>query len=116
MDNTESQTWTYHPVVRRSELPQGSGAAFVVAGIEVALFDLGEQVYAIENCCAHQGAPLHDGDLIGSVVHCALHGWPFDVRTGQAPLGHFPCVQSFPVRIESGMLWVGLPELRGDAP
>jgi nitrite reductase/ring-hydroxylating ferredoxin subunit len=51
-------------------------------GDEVAVFNVGGEYYAIENFCPHKGAPLSEGVLCGHVVECSLHGWQFDVRTG----------------------------------
>ena len=46
---------------------------------------MGEVVYAMEDACPHAGYPLHEGDLVGCVITCRFHGWPFDVRTGFDP-------------------------------
>jgi nitrite reductase/ring-hydroxylating ferredoxin subunit len=58
----------------RMELPGGG---------EVAVFDVDGEYYAIDNFCPHKGAPLSEGVLCGYVIECALHGWQFDVRTGE---------------------------------
>jgi nitrite reductase (NADH) small subunit len=43
----------------------------------------GRQVFATQAQCPHRGGPLADGLLGGSVLICPLHGWKFDVRTGE---------------------------------
>lgn len=73
------------PVARISELPTARGLRVEVDGLAIALFRVGDEVYAIEDVCPHQGVPLSDGDLEGCVITCRAHGWPFDVRTGFAP-------------------------------
>jgi nitrite reductase (NADH) small subunit len=67
---------------RRSELEEGTGRVVEVGGVEVAVFLVGGAVYALENACPHRGGPLAFGDLRGRTVHCPLHAWPFDLRTG----------------------------------
>lgn len=38
---------------------------------------------AIEDACNHAGASLADGPRDGCVVACPLHGYRFDLRTGE---------------------------------
>ena len=40
-------------------------------------------VYAIEDACNHAGASLSKGSIEGPCVTCPLHGYVFDVRTGE---------------------------------
>lgn len=58
----------------RIELPGGD---------EVAVFNVDGEYYAIDNFCPHKGAPLSEGLLCGHIIECSLHGWQFDVRTGE---------------------------------
>lgn len=59
----------------RVELPDGG---------ELAIYNVGGgEFYAIENFCPHKGAPLSEGILCGHVIECSLHGWQFDVRSGE---------------------------------
>ncbi len=52
-------------------------------GIELALYNVDGEFYATSNFCPHSGAPLSEGILCGHTIECALHGWQFDVRTGE---------------------------------
>ncbi len=71
-------------VGRVEELPVGRGATIELAdNSKLALYHTQEGFYAIENFCPHRGAPLADGELKGCTVECSLHGWLFDVRTGE---------------------------------
>ena len=38
--------------------------------------------FALDGRCPHSGGELAQGDLCGHLLHCPLHAWPFDVRTG----------------------------------
>ena len=75
----------FENVARVSEIPVGRGLCVRIRGIEVGLFRVGEEVYAMENRCPHAGDPLSEGLLEGPVVFCRAHGWKFDVRTGFRP-------------------------------
>ncbi len=76
--------------------------------VAVAVFALADGVYAIEDRCPHQYAPLSDGTLEGTVIRCAWHGWRFDVRTGRPPVGAFPCVKRFATRVREGWVEIDL--------
>jgi nitrite reductase/ring-hydroxylating ferredoxin subunit len=52
-------------------------------GNEVAVYNVGGEFYATDNFCPHRGARLTEGVLCGYIVECGLHGWQFDVRTGE---------------------------------
>ena len=76
------------------------GKLVEASGQKIAIFDLGGNLYAIENTCPHRGGPLSEGIPAGEEVICPWHGSRFNVKTGAvitppAQLG----VKSFPVRI-----------------
>jgi nitrite reductase/ring-hydroxylating ferredoxin subunit len=64
-------------------LPPGTGKTYAVGERSVAVFNVSGQLYAIDDRCPHRGASLGRGTLHDSVVNCAMHGWSFDLRTGQ---------------------------------
>lgn len=79
-----------HAICRLSELPLSSGRrAYLPDGREIALFVLGdEEVVAIDNVCPHQHFPLlHEGEIDDDCVSCPMHGWRFDLRTGECREG-----------------------------
>ncbi|WP_276352331.1 nitrite reductase small subunit NirD [Cohnella caldifontis] len=52
---------------------------------EIALFRLTDgEVLALENRCPHKGGKLSEGMVCGGTVHCPLHDWRIDLRTGSA--------------------------------
>ena len=65
------------------EIPVGKGKQVTVNGKQVALFNVGGTICAMEDTCCHRGAPLWEGDLEGNVVTCPWHGAQFDVTTGK---------------------------------
>jgi 3-phenylpropionate/trans-cinnamate dioxygenase ferredoxin subunit len=66
------------------ELPAGTCRTIdLPEGRELALYNVNGEFYATENFCPHKGAPLADGNLCEHVIECGLHGWQFDVRTGE---------------------------------
>lgn len=84
----------------------GSGVSVTAGRYEVAIFNVDGAIYAIENCCPHQGGPLADGYLEGPFVTCPWHAWCFDVRSGKMTLGDFASVPRFEVRVENGSVLI----------
>ena len=69
---------------RVEDLPNGNCKTIELsAGRELAVYNVNGEFYATENSCPHQGAPLAAGILCDHVIECGLHGWQFDVRTGE---------------------------------
>lgn len=48
----------------------------------LALFNINEKLYAINDSCPHQGASLFGGKLEGQTIQCCAHGLKFDLATG----------------------------------
>ena len=68
---------------RKDEIPAGSIREFQVDGLTVAIANVGNKFYAINNTCLHRGGPLGQGELQGVAVTCPWHGWQYDVTTGK---------------------------------
>lgn len=95
------------PVARVGDIDEGTTLRVVADGVEVLLCKCGGAIYAIEDICTHDGAPLDQGELQGCEITCARHGAVFDVRTG-AVLA-LPAVVPLPtysVRIEGDDVFV----------
>lgn len=84
-----------------SDVPQGRGATVKLkGGAEVALFNNGGKFHAIENFCPHKGARIADSKLDGNIVECDLHGWRFDIRTGECFKKKSCSIEAYEVLIE----------------
>lgn len=68
----------------KTDLPPGACTSFELPdGNELAVYHVDGEFYATENFCPHKGARLSEGTLCGHIIECGLHGWQFDVRTGE---------------------------------
>lgn len=79
--------------------------------ISLGVYNLGGELYAIEDRCSHDDGPLAEGDFDpdeGYAV-CPRHGARIDIRTGKALSlpAVFP-VETFPVVVEDGIVKVQL--------
>jgi nitrite reductase/ring-hydroxylating ferredoxin subunit len=94
-------------VGRAESVPPGRGATVKLKdGTELALFNIFGRFHAVENFCPHKGYPLADSRLFGHIVECDLHGWRFDVRTGECSTRPECPIERYEVRIDDGMICV----------
>lgn len=70
-------------VAKKSELPERGGLCVEVEGRRIALFQLDGEVYAIDDLCTHEQAPLSEGEVEQGQVECPWHGAAFDLKTGE---------------------------------
>jgi nitrite reductase/ring-hydroxylating ferredoxin subunit len=103
-------------VLAAADLPSGARAAVEAFDTTIALFNVGEAVYALENRCAHHGGPLCHGrvtalllpsepgtyrlDADRPVVVCPWHGWEYDLASGRTIFDPRIFVRAFEARIE----------------
>ncbi len=74
---------------------------------KIAVFRTAEdQVFALENRCPHKGGPLSEGIVHGGAVTCPLHGWVFDLSTGEAQGADEGQVRTFPVSVIDGRIYM----------
>jgi 3-phenylpropionate/trans-cinnamate dioxygenase ferredoxin component len=89
---------------RTDDLPDGSSMTIELPdGRALALYNVSGEFYATESSCPHQGAPLADGFLCEHVIECGLHGWQFDVRTGEC-LTVPEKLETYEVVVEDGLI------------
>ncbi len=87
-------------VGRIEDLRPGGSVSFELPDEnELAVYNVDGEFYAIENSCPHQGAPLSEGAICGHIVECGLHGWQFDVRSGEC-LTVPERIKTYRVRVE----------------
>jgi nitrite reductase/ring-hydroxylating ferredoxin subunit len=96
----------YERVADAGAIEPGTAKPFSIGRYDIAVFNIDGDLFALENACPHQGGPIADGSLEGSMVTCPWHAWCFDVRTGRMTLGDFATIPRFDVRIEDGSIFV----------
>ena len=91
-----------------SKVPEGGRWLAFVEGRTIALFNVGGEIYALDDSCPHQGASLFTGRFDGCVVTCRAHGMRFDVRTGRMPGVDGFGATTYPVSVTEGVIHVGI--------
>jgi nitrite reductase/ring-hydroxylating ferredoxin subunit len=67
--------------------PEMRGVPVDVGGRRIAVFRVGNRVFAVDDFCPHRGFPLNDGSVDGSTVRCRTHGSCFDLESGEVRRG-----------------------------
>ncbi len=101
--------WTR--VAAAEALPDGASQIVYFGGDQVALFNVGDQLYAVGNRCSHANGPLAEGVVEGGCVTCPWHGSRFDLASGQPQGG--PAVKPVPtyrVKVEGGEVFLAAGE------
>ena len=92
------------PLIELSALPEGRGRRVCKAGLDLALFKIGDAVYAIEDSCPHSGGSLSNGKVQGTRVKCPVHGLTFGLESVCQPGAPTLEAKKFAVHVEDGMV------------
>ncbi len=72
-----------HIVTTIGSIPPGTAKAFSVGTLRLALFNVEGRIFAIDDVCPHDDAPLSEGTLDGTTIICPWHNAEFDVTCGK---------------------------------
>lgn len=98
-------------VTSTENIPLREGRAVRIGDQEIAVFNLGDRFMACDNACPHRGGPLADGIVSGTSVVCPLHAYRVCLETGKVTKPDL-CVRvdTYPVRVEDGVVLIAMPE------
>ena len=89
-----------------ADIPEDEGLK-VEAPTPIALFRIGEEVFATQDGCTHDVASLSEGWFEDGVVECPFHNAKFCVRTGKVLCAPASIdLATYPVRVEGGQVFV----------
>lgn len=89
------------------QIPQRNGRVLLACdGRSVALFNIADALYAIDDSCPHQGASLCGGRLQGRVIQCCAHGLRFDLASGYLANSRALKVTCYPVEQQDGQVYI----------
>ena len=103
--NVSDGTW--HEVADADGVVEEEPIRVYVGSEEIALFNVGGEIFATGNICTHAMASMHDGIQEGHVIECPLHEGKFDIKTG-APLCP-PVIEplaTYEVKVTDGKVFV----------
>jgi nitrite reductase/ring-hydroxylating ferredoxin subunit len=91
-----------------SKLREGEPSGFGFGERRLALYKVGDDIFATDDICPHAFALLSTGFLEDHVIECPLHGGMFDVRTGKCTAGEYEDIRTFAVEVREGDIYVNL--------
>lgn len=93
--------------ILEKDLNLGEHHVIVINGTPIAIFNIDNEIFVIEDCCTHQGLPLSDGYMAKGQITCPFHGAQFCLKTGAAlSPPAFEKLNTFEARIENKMIQV----------
>ncbi|MCP5062412.1 MAG: Rieske (2Fe-2S) protein, partial [Ignavibacteriae bacterium] len=100
----------YFKVCNLSELKESFGSRFLINDTDIAVFKIGEKIFAVNNVCPHQQAALmFEGFVENETVVCPLHGWCFELETGNLCGGNRG-LTSYPFKVIDSEVFVKVEE------
>jgi len=99
-----------YPLPGRVQLARGERTVVHIAQRSIALFNVDNSLYAIDDSCPHAGSSLAGGKVDGRMVQCPAHGLCFSLETGGMRYGGGLAVQTYPVSVEDGRIVISLPD------
>jgi 3-phenylpropionate/trans-cinnamate dioxygenase ferredoxin subunit len=101
----------FYEIAKLDDLPNGERLFVEIGDNYLVLFNIGGQLFAIEDLCSHDDGPLGDGDVEGFEIACPRHGARFDLQTGKAlTLPAVEDIPAYPIKIIDQKIHVGLPK------
>ncbi|MDJ0498800.1 MAG: non-heme iron oxygenase ferredoxin subunit [Acidimicrobiia bacterium] len=94
-----------------ADFPEGAGLRVDVGEHRIAMFKIGEAVYALGDRCSHAEASLAEGEVFDDEVECPRHGAAFDLATGEAlTLPATSPVATYAAQVENGTVYLTIEE------
>jgi len=96
-------------VAALEKFPPGSLTEVASADNRYAVCNVDGELFALDGFCPHAGGPLGQGALHGDIVVCPWHAWEFNCRTGACEDAGDLKLDTFPVKVEGGLVFVEAP-------
>ena len=102
--------WNWVEAIATDDLPEGRVASVTCGHKRVCMTHHEGEFAALDDRCPHQGGPLGEGSIENGMLRCPWHGWDFYPTTGKPPGGFDDGVDTFPVKVEDGKVYVALDQ------
>ncbi len=100
----------WQQVVAMSEIAIGDRYLFREDKRRIAVFRIaGDEFYAIDDACPHEGYPLVKGSVDGKTLTCQWHNFKFELSSGKCLKGN-ENVRTYEVRVHNGSVELNLSE------
>ncbi len=94
-----------------ADFPATTGLRVGIGEHRVAMFRIGDDLYAIGDRCSHAEASLAEGEVLDGEVECPRHGAAFQLTTGEAlTLPATRAVPVYKVDVEDDVVYLTIDE------
>ena len=101
----------FHQVATTSEVTEDEPKAVSIGRVDIGIYKLGDEFYAIDDVCTHAYACMTDGYIDDGQIECPLHGACFDIKTGKALTAPATIdLRAYEVKIDGDQILVGVPD------
>ena len=101
----EQQVGEWTAAATLAEVRRRRRLAVTVAGRRIALFLVGDDVYALDDTCVHKQRSLAKGAVLNGRVICPGHQWVIDPATGEIE-DRDECQPAHAVRVDGDVVYV----------
>ena len=93
------------PVAAVKDLQRRKKSLVQAEGESIALFMVGDRVFAFRDVCIHEQRSLSKGAILRGRVVCPGHQWQFDLETGWVEEQE-RCQPTYDVKVQDGTVYV----------
>ena len=99
-------------VAAEDELKPAQMKRILISGKRLLLCNSAGNLYCVDEMCSHEDYSLYLGCIKDGKIKCSLHGSYFDLVSGKPTCDPADeAIRTYPVRIESGQVWVNATPL-----
>lgn len=107
----------FQTVARLGDLTDGDIVAVSAGDQEMVLYRIGDEYFAAQRRCLHQGFNLDQGIISQGFLICPLHGWRYEAKTGRHEMSPQTCLTTYATRVFGDLIQVDpTPIWQGDVP
>jgi nitrite reductase/ring-hydroxylating ferredoxin subunit len=124
MSDVRERPANEHAVGSVDDLAPGEHKLVQVNNLEIGVYNIGGEFFAMHNMCPHQFGPACAGPVgnaavcssrtdwrmqlerDGEILTCPWHGMEFDLKTGECLSRNKMRLRTFPVRVQDGEIRV----------
>ena len=74
-------------VANKMDIPPGILKLVEIEGESIVLINHKNKIYALEDICPHEGAPLSEGRIENNKIACPWHNASFEIKSGKVLSG-----------------------------
>jgi 3-phenylpropionate/trans-cinnamate dioxygenase ferredoxin subunit len=75
---------------------------------DILITKVGEDIFACKDLCPHEEVKISLGCIQNSRLKCSLHGFTFDLTTGECDNNDVENLHTYPVKIEHNTIFVDI--------